>query len=74
MAGTVRSLRVHHGNKGNSSHSASTSRGKSAAKRTSQVVRHEKHSKYWSILANVAAIVSIGGAVYSLINKPKRFW
>lgn len=50
------------------------------SKGRSSTTQIEKHCRNWSILSNVAAIVSVTGAVYSLLNKnsglwnKKRFW
>lgn len=44
------------------------------------VGRYQKQCRNWSIISNVAAIVSVTGAFYSLLNKnsslwnKKRFW
>ena len=37
------------------------------------LVRYEKYSKYWSILSNFAAVVSVTGALFGLMKK-RRFW
>lgn len=48
-------------------------RGGSSAHLLKETVRYEKYSRLWSILSNVAAIVSVSSALYTTLNK-KRFW
>ena len=38
-----------------------------------ETARYEKYSKYWSILSNVAAIVSVSGAIFAMIKKRRWF-
>jgi hypothetical protein len=38
-----------------------------------ETLRYEKYCKYWSILSNVAAIVSVTGAILSLMRKGRWF-
>ncbi len=38
-----------------------------------ETLRYEKYCKYWSILSNVAAIVSVSSAIFTIFNK-RRFW
>lgn len=37
-----------------------------------KTVRYEKYSKYWCILSNVAAIVSVSSAIFGVMKK--RRW
>lgn len=46
----------------------------SKAKSRTTTNQVEKHCRNWSILSNIAAIVSVGGAVYSLFNKNASIW
>jgi hypothetical protein len=47
---------------------------KSPSQLIQQAVRLERWSKYWSILSNIAALVSISSAVYTITKKNRRFW
>lgn len=38
-----------------------------------ETIRYEKYSKYWSIVSNIAALVSLTSVVYGLVTK-KRSW
>jgi hypothetical protein len=38
-----------------------------------ETLRYEKYCKYWSILSNVAAIVSVSSAIFGVMKK-RRFW
>lgn len=85
MASTaqVRHLKVHHNPKRASLASRSIRKLSSKKSKISNssrgklqtAINYEKFSKYWSILSNVAAIVSVAGAlsIYSL-SKKKHFW
>lgn len=44
------------------------------AKSRSSTTQVEKHCRNWSILSNIAALVSVGSAVYSLLNKNTSIW
>jgi hypothetical protein len=39
-----------------------------------ETVRYEKYSKYWSILSNAAAIVSVAGALFASLRKTRRWF
>jgi hypothetical protein len=38
-----------------------------------ETLRYEKYCKYWSILSNIAAVVSVTGAILSAVRRSRWF-